>query len=81
MDRGLKPDKLEILPSDPSAPRVFRQWLSIFKRYKAVIESKSEGATDGDYLALLSNSLSPEVYEVITSKATYASALQALEST
>ena len=81
MDRDLKPDKLEILPSDPSAPRVFRQWLSIFKRYKAVIESKSEGASDGDYLALLSNTLSPEVYEIITSKTTYASALIALEST
>lgn len=75
MERGLRPDKLDVLPSAPEASRVFKHWLFIFSRYRA---SFSE-ASDDQLLGLLANALSAENFELISQETKFSDAMRILE--
>ncbi|KAL7633358.1 UNVERIFIED_CONTAM: hypothetical protein RMT77_016229 [Armadillidium vulgare] len=74
MERGLRPDRLETLPTAPDAPRIFKHWLFVFTRFKNAIE----GGEDS-YLGLLANYLSPENFELISDCTTFTDALKILK--
>ena len=75
MERGLRPDRLDILPTAPEAARVFKHWLFVFSRYKASIEGTSDS-----YLGLLANSVSPENFEIISECTSFDDALATLKN-
>ncbi|KAL7630179.1 UNVERIFIED_CONTAM: hypothetical protein RMT77_019682 [Armadillidium vulgare] len=74
MERGLRPDKLEILLTSPEASRVFKHWLYVFTRFKETIE-----ASENAYLGILANSLSCENFEIIVDCTTFDEALNTLK--
>ncbi|XP_066963203.1 uncharacterized protein [Macrobrachium rosenbergii] len=73
MERALRPERLDILPTSPDAARVFKHWLFIFSRYK----NATEGTNDV-YLGMLANALSPENFELISDCSTYDDAIAKL---
>ncbi|XP_066945262.1 uncharacterized protein [Macrobrachium rosenbergii] len=73
MERALRPERLDILPTSPGAARVFKHWLFIFSRYK----NATEGTNDV-YLGMLANALSPENFELISDCSTYDDAITKL---
>src|SRR5678816_3721593 len=75
MLRGLRPDRLEIHPSSPEAPKIFKHWLYIFERYKESIASDSESCN----LGLLANSLSSDNFEVVSDCSRYSDAIKKLK--
>ncbi|KAL7639654.1 UNVERIFIED_CONTAM: hypothetical protein RMT77_010157 [Armadillidium vulgare] len=74
MERGLRPEKLEVLPTSPEAPRVFKHWLYVFTRFKETVE-----ASENAYLGILANSLSSENFEIIADCTTFVEALNTLK--
>ena len=74
MERGLRPEKLEVLPTSPDAARIFKHWLFIFSRFKETLEGSSDAC-----LGVLANSLSSENFEIIADCDTYDGALEALK--
>lgn len=73
MERGLRPERLEVLPSSPDAARIFKHWLFVFKRYKSTVKGSDDG-----YLGLLANSVSPENFEIINECKDYDDAIALL---
>ncbi|XP_066950829.1 uncharacterized protein [Macrobrachium rosenbergii] len=73
MERALRPERLDILPTSPDAARVFKHWLFIFSRYK----NATEGTNDV-YLGMLANALSPDNFELISDCSTYDDAIAKL---
>ncbi|XP_066958866.1 uncharacterized protein [Macrobrachium rosenbergii] len=73
MERALRPERLDILPTSPDAARVFKHWLFIFSQYK----NATEGTNDV-YLGMLANALSPENFELISDCSTYDDAIAKL---
>ena len=75
MERGLRPERLEVIPSAPEAARTFKHWLFVFSRYKSTITA----GTDDTYIGILANSISSENFEIISECITYDTALAALK--
>ena len=75
MERGLRPDRLDVSPNSPDAARVFKHWMFIFRRYKNTVEGNND-----DYLGLLANSLSSENFELISDCSTYDGAILKLKN-
>ena len=65
MDRLLRPDKLETLPEDPDAAKVFEYWFKIFKSFLSAIASVTDNEGAVNRLALRTNYLSPQTYSNI----------------
>lgn len=74
--RTLRPLVLEIQPTAPEAPRVFKHWKFVLTQFVAAVPEASRSIC----LGVLAGALSPNNYELIAEHTTYDSALAALTS-
>ena len=74
--RYLRPIILDVQPTSPEAPRIFKHWKFVLTQYVAAIPEGSRSQS----LGVLASSLSPNNYELIADYSTYESALDALAS-
>ena len=70
----LKPERLELDPTEANANKKFTHWLKTFQTYVGLME-----ATDNK-LDVLINFIGHEAYSIIESSATYANAITALKA-
>ena len=75
MDRLLRPEKLELDPSSPTATLEWEYWHRTFINFIACTNS-----TEEQKLRLLINHLSPTVYQHVSKCGTYTDAIAILES-
>lgn len=61
--KGLCPDKLEILPEEEDASKYYKRWNFVFRQY---ISTFKKNQSESYYLAILANCLSIENYELIS---------------
>ena len=82
MERLLKPGKLEVLPDDPEAVKIFDYWLTTFNTFLANLEERTaEGERDRlDRLGLLTTFLTHRTYELIADATSYAEAQRSLQN-
>ena len=80
MDRLLRPDKLETLPEDPDAAKVFEYWFKTFESFLSVVTSVTDNKEAVSRLAPLTNYLSPQTYGYISEATEYGEAVQLLRS-
>lgn len=74
MDGLLRPERLDIDPSSPSASLEWKHWKKTFQKFLAEITAKT------DHLKILINYVSPKIYEIIADCPDYNNALSTLES-
>lgn len=75
MERLLRPERLDTDPSSPTAAQDWKHWVQTFKNFVSAI------SRDGlDKLGLLTNYVSPRVFESISECETYDDALKTLEA-
>ena len=75
MDKALRPDRFECLPNTPVSTKEFNHWFKTFENFLSVLPQE-----DLNKLMILTNFLSPAVYEFINECTTYDSAVLVLES-
>ena len=80
MDRLLKPDKLETLPEEPEATKIFDYWFKTFDSFVSTVIASAENRDSVNRLALLTNYLSPQTYAYISEASTYEEAVLLLRS-
>ena len=82
MERLLKPSKLEVLPEDPEAVKIFDYWLKTFDTFLANVEERTEEDERGrlDRLGLLTSFLTHRTYELIADAPGYAEAQRSLKN-
>ena len=80
MDRLLRPEKLETLPEDPDAAKVFEYWFKTFESFLSAVTNVTDNEGAVNRLALLTNYLSPQTYAYISEATEYEEAVQLLRS-
>ena len=75
MDRLLRPERLDADPSSPTAAQEWKHWIRTFQTFLAAL--KQEGL---DKLGLLTNFVSPKVFECISECGNYDDALSILQA-
>ena len=80
MDRLLRPEKLETLPEDPDAAKVFEYWFKTFESFLSAVTNVTDNEGAVNRLALLTNYLSPQTYAYISEATEYEEAVQLLHS-
>ncbi|XP_045130528.1 uncharacterized protein LOC123515737 [Portunus trituberculatus] len=75
MDRLLRPERLDADPSSPTAAQEWKHWIQTFKNFVAAISQD-----EVDKLGLLTNFVSPRVYETISECDSYDDALSTLQA-
>ena len=80
-DRLLRPEKLETLPEDPDAAKVFEYWFNkTFENFLSAVTNVTDNEGAVNRLALLTNYLSPQTYAYISEATEYEEAVQLLGS-
>ena len=74
MDKALRPDRFETLPTTPTSAKEFEHWLKTFEHYCEVLPQ-----TNLDKLKLITVYITPAVYDFIRDYTTYDTALAALK--
>ena len=80
MDRLLRPDKLETLPEDSDAAKVFEYWFKTFESFLSAVASVTDNEGAVNRLALLTDYLLPQTYAYISEATEYREAVQLLRS-
>ena len=62
MDCLFRPNKLETLPEDPDAAKVFEYWFKTFESFLSTVTTVTDNEGTVNRLALLTNYLSPQAY-------------------
>ena len=75
MDRLLRPERLDADPSSPTVAQEWKHWIRTFQTFLAAL--KQEGL---DKLGLLTNFVSPKVFECISECGNYDDALSILQA-
>jgi transposase InsO family protein len=78
MERLLRPDRLDTDPNSSTAAKEWTHWFKTFENFLAVIPS--EDPTQLNKLGILTNYVSPTVYEVISDCTTYEEAVTLLKN-
>ena len=81
MDKVLKPDRLELDPNVSeigSANKSYTHWKATFTNFLSVLGSSAD--TEAKKLQVLINYVSPDIYNLISSKTEYAAAIEVLDS-
>jgi len=79
MDKLLRPSKLEILPEEPEAIKVYDYWLKTFDSFLEAVTAAAENADGINKLGLLTNFLTHQTYSFIAEATTYDDACEALK--
>ena len=74
MERALRPDRFSVEADLPTSEKEFTYWLRTLENYFAVLPQENL-----DKLKILTNHLSPTVYEYISEENTYENALEILK--
>ena len=80
MDRLLRPGKLEVLPEEPEATRIFDHWLKTFDTFLEAVRTAAENADNVNKLGLLTNLLTHQTFAFIADSATYEEARETLNN-
>ena len=75
MDKALRPDKFDVSASNNNSAKEFKHWLKTFEYYLEVLPQSGL-----DKLCVLTNYVSPTVYECFSECNSYQSALEILKS-
>ena len=75
MDRALRPARFEISPNEPNAAKEYQHWIKTFEHYCEVLPQ-----TGLDKHKLLTNYLSPQIYDYVVEKTSYDSAVETLKN-
>ena len=75
MDRLLRPERLDTDPNSSTAAKEWIYWFKTFENFVAILPS--EGLNK---LSLLTNFITPRLYETIVEQITYADAVAVLEA-
>ncbi len=74
MERALRPNRFDVQPDTPTSEKEYKYWLRTLDNYLAVLPQDNL-----DKLKILTNHLSPAVFEYISEENTYESALENLK--
>ncbi|XP_033114041.1 uncharacterized protein LOC117114483 [Anneissia japonica] len=77
MERILRPERLECEPNSATAAKEWTHWIRTFENFLAVLTTPGEGEIDK--LSVLTNFVSPIIYEAISECTSYAEALEILK--
>jgi len=77
MDKVLRPDRFDVLPSSANAVKQWRHWLKIFENFLQELGTKRENLNK---LTVLVNYVNSDVYELFSEAATYDDALAQLKA-
>ncbi|PIK34785.1 hypothetical protein BSL78_28388 [Apostichopus japonicus] len=77
MERILRPERLETDPNSNSASKEWAHWIKTFENFVQVLPTPSTGEIDK--LSILTNFVSPRIYETISECTTYGAALKILK--
>ena len=75
MERALRPDRFDSAPNTSSSAKEFSHWLRTFENFLAVLPQ--EGL---DKLVVLTNFLSPDIFEFVSESSTYDEAVTVLRN-
>ena len=75
MDRLLRPDKLHADPSSSTGSKDWLHWLSTFQNFLTVLPGE-----ELDHLSILTNNVSPRIFEYIEHCTTYDEAIAILKA-
>lgn len=75
MERLLRPERLDCDPSSPTAAQEWKHWLKTFDNFLRALPQE-----DLDRLSLLTNFISPRIYETISECNTYNDAISTLRA-
>ena len=78
MERFLKPDRFDTLPESPGSTKSWSHWLKTFNNFISSIQLPDQQVPDK--LLLLTNFLSPAVYDFISDATDFDSAIDILKS-
>ena len=79
MERLLKPEKLNVLPEEPDAAKIYDFWLKTFESFLTAVERIADEGENVDRLALLTNFLSPQTFPYIADTDSYDDATEVLK--
>lgn len=80
MDRVLRPERFDTESTAFNAEKKYKHWKLMFMNYLHTVNGTEEtGNTQTDFYALI-NSISADVYEIISDTSDYASAMRALDA-
>ena len=79
MERLLKPEKLNVLPEEPDAAKIYDYWFKTFESFLADAERTVDEGENVDRLALLTNFLSLQTFPCIADTDSYDDATEALK--
>ena len=74
MDKALRPERLDVVPTSTDAARKFRHWKKTFEHYIAVFPAES------NKLHVLINLVAPDVFDLFSDNDTYETAMETLTS-
>ena len=77
MDKALRPERFDKNPNNPSSAKEFTHWLRTFEYFLDVLPSTS---TDSDKLRVLTNYVTPTIFEYFSECDDYQSAVSVLKS-
>lgn len=80
MDRLLRPTKLDVLPDEPDATKIYQYWLKTFDVFLTEVLARADEEESVNELGLLTNFLTHKTYAFIADSETYQEARQALNS-
>ena len=76
----MKPQRLSLDPSSPSAGKDWKHWIRTFENYLTSFLKRSKNETPVNKLRLLINSIAYDVYDFIKKSITYEGAIHVLEN-
>lgn len=79
MDKILKPNRLDVDPSDANAGKEWTHWIRTFDNFLNSIPPTDEGGPPLNKLPLLVNFVSPRVYQYIEDCTSYSEAIEILK--
>ena len=77
MEHLLKPERLNVLPEEPDAAKIYDYWLKTFQSCLAAVERIADEGENVDRLALLTNFLSPQTFPYVDDANSYDNATKA----
>ena len=80
MDRLLRLAKLEVLPKEPEATRIFDHWLKTFDTFLEAVRRAAENADNINKLGLLTNLLTHQTFDFIADSTNYEEAREVLKN-
>ena len=78
MDKVLRPDRFDVEPNDEKATKQWRHWYQTFGNFLRSIDGQNQNLNKLD---VLTNFVSPEVYELFCDADTYDAAIATLKRT